>query len=82
MLKISNIKTKRENNFFMLQVCGNTIQGIWKKQHGYTSDTFSTVYPTITEAKQHTAKLLQEGYFGEVFKEMFVKGCLSANNKK
>lgn len=78
MLDISKIKSKRDGNFIMLQVKGNTIQGIWKRQHGYTSDTFNRVYFTIKEAKQHTAKLLIENHFGSIFRDMFIE----ANSKK
>lgn len=79
MLETKNIKTKRDRGFIMLQVKGNTLQGLWRKEYGYTSDSVGCVYSTIKEAKQHTAKLLLENYFGSIFKDMFLE--VNSKNK-
>ena len=67
------IKTKKDGNFFMLQLNGTTLQGVWRRcgngQTWYESDTFGREYTTLTEAKQHTEQLAKEGYFGKTFKE-------------
>lgn len=68
-----DIKTKRDGNFIMLQLDGNTLQGIWKRSFRgevyYESDTFGRSYKTITEAKNHTRELAVDGYFGDSAKK-------------
>lgn len=67
-VKPSQIKTKRDGNFVMLQLRGTTLQGLWRESSrgttNYKSDTFGRRYKTVREAKEHAAKLASEGYFG------------------
>jgi hypothetical protein len=64
------IKTKRHGNMILLQCNGTTLQGLWKCSMGYRSDTFSAIYRTIKQAKEHTALLQKEyAYFGECFND-------------
>lgn len=71
---MAKIKTKWDNDFCLLQLQGNTLQGIWRKSNRgqvyYKSDTFTCEYKTITEAKEHTATLAKEGYWGEHIKQL------------
>lgn len=69
------VKTKRmEFGFIALQIGGNTLQGLWRKRGLYMSDTFTNYYKSITEAKRHTQKLAEDGYFGDVIKKLALKG--------
>ena len=64
---IEQIKTVKHYNMLLLQVNGNTVQGLWRRNVNgfarYESDTFPIEYKTIREAKEHIFKLILEKYW-------------------
>lgn len=62
------LKTRHLHGNILIQANGTTLQGIFKKHDSWNSDTFSTRYQTIGQAKRDTAVKARAGYFGEVFK--------------
>jgi len=73
------IKTKKcaATGDLMLQVGGNTLHSLQRKKDRlgvfYKSDRFSSDYKTITEAKQKTLVMIEDGVFGQHIKDLIAK---------